>query len=670
MATPRRSTRIAARTPVGSDAGSDAGDRRIDRRSKSPTNAGQVGRLVTTRIATSKAYGAGGPDDRASAEPEAMEAPTLQQGFASSFSRQRERARVSAEDPRRHLPEIPERSESSTHSSQVSSINNRSNARGSNKQSSKHDSMNHQSSKRTSNSFSRHSSVSSSRSYTTSSTAAVDERPRTRNTHSSSAGASRTWGDLREAAFITWAQHSPAWYAIARRIIRNYFGPIFAVLTTIAKFGAMIVGLLSSVLFFYLLFDMSLRTLFFRDVNASGYIHERAAQVINILPGSGPDIQPYPTSGDRHGSFTSLYNNVVQVQNKVGLLEKDVDYLQRTIPDSVMLTHNPKTGRNEIPGAFWHALRDNLAQEGITAGGSGNSPSWTDFWKHNKAHMDAYLSDAVDAKIKDAIKDSAPVDKKTFIKMVQDQFQRILVDVESTWSQKLDSKLKDFVASLPKGQMSTIANAVLLENAWSSLHSVNFFSKSLGAVVDPHLTSPTMASKGLVRRVLEQWTWIPGDLPPAAALVGWEEPTDCWCAARSPGLGRAQIGIIMPHKIVPRTLVVEHIPRDGTLDIGSAPRGMEVWVEVGDEGVRAAFDEEEKEDNKPGDQFVRVGSFEYKVDALNHVQAFDLNSQLLARHAVNKVVVRVTGTWGRDWSCLYRLRMNGELVEQFNGYAE
>ncbi|OMP86350.1 Spindle pole body-associated protein sad1 [Diplodia seriata] len=210
-----------------------------------------------------------------------------------------------------------------------------------------------------------------------------------------------------------------------------------------------------------------------------------------------------------------------------------------------------------------------------------------------------------------------------------------------------------------------MANNLLLENAWTALHAVNFFSRSLGAVVDPHLTSPTMASRGLARRALQKLTWIPGDLPPAAALVAWEEPTDCWCAARSPGSGKAQIGVIMPYKIVPETLLVEHIPRDGTLDIGSAPRGMEVWVEVEDEGVRAAFPAIE---DRPREKFVRVGSFEYKVDALNHVQAFNLNSELLT--PVNKVVVRVTGTWGRDWTCLYRLRMNGRPVDEFNGYSE
>ncbi|KAH7043238.1 hypothetical protein B0J12DRAFT_672478 [Macrophomina phaseolina] len=731
MSTPRRSTRIAARTPsiVGSDAGSDAGDRRVDRGSKSPTNAGQVGRLVTTGNAKSHAYGSGGPDDRSSDHPEAMEAPTTQQGFASSFSRHRELARATL-NAAPALPEIREESEaSSTYSgmSPVDSrftndpyvenfINNRIINRpyaedfnnhpttqavdnpfihGSVKRSSDKDSINNQPARGTSLSSqsslrspvtnpSRHSSVSSRHhssvfdndNRSAPSLASMDDRPPTRDTHTSSQGFSRTWGDLRETAFAAWAVYSPAWYAIARRILRNFFSPIIEILLALSKVSAMILGLIFSILFFYLLIDMSFRAVFWHDVNVSEYVRERTLQAINILPGS-PIIQPFPIAGDQPGQFSSLHNSIVQVQNRVGLIEKDIDSLQRKIPDTVMLAYNPKTGRNEIPGAFWHALRDNLAQEGISVGDSPNIPSWAEFWKHNKAHLNAYLSDAVDSKLKEAIKDDAPVDKETFINMVRDQFLHLedrVANVESTWSQRLDDKLQGFVAGLPKGQLNTMANMVLLENAWNSLHAVNFFSRSLGAAVDPHLTSPTMASRGLVRKFLERWTWIPGDLPPTAALMGWEELTDCWCAARSPGSsssGRAQIAVVMPHAIVPETLVVEHIPRDGTLDIGSAPRGMEVWAEVRDEGVRRAFpDNADGNDNeKPGKDWVRVGSFEYRVDALNHIQAFDLHSELLARHPVNKVVIRVTGTWGRDWACLYRLRMNGRPAEDFSGFV-
>lgn len=666
MATPRRSSRIASRTPsaAGSDAGSDAGDRRINRASKAPPNAGQVGRLTTTRPATSNAYGATGSDDRSSAQPEMVEAPTVRQGFAVSFRKSREGSRASAprtltEDDNnnnvRVPPTIPEAHEASTASKAPSSIR-----AASPRSTFVHPPASNESRMPSPSAARNNDDRSVSNDGHAPAALNDDGRPVSRDTNESSFAPTKSWNDLREAAFVGWATYSPRWYDIARRIVRNYLAPLTSVISTLSKISAMVIGFLSTLIFFFLLFDVTIKSVILRNTSASDYMHERSSQIIGFVTGSESIYQPFPITGD--------VNNIGQVD--IRIMKKDLDYLKAKIPEFVMLTHNPKTGRNEIPGPFWHALRDNLAKEGISTGDVKESASWTNFWQHNKAQLDTYLSDAVDAKVKNAIGNNTPVTNDTFIGMVESEFkllQNRVADMESSWNKNVNKKFKDLVATLPKGQLETMANTVLLENAWAALHSVNFFSRALGAVVDPHLTSPTMASRGLTRRVLQKLTWIPGDLPPAAVLVGWEEPTDCWCAARSPGTGKAQIGIVMPHKIVPETLLVEHIPRDGTLDIGSAPRGMEVWVEVEDEGVRAALGQPE---DRPGEKFVRVGSFEYRVDALNHVQAFNLNSELLTQSPVNKVVVRVTGTWGRDWACLYRLRMNGTPADNFSGFKE
>lgn len=651
MATPRRSTRLASRaSSVVSDVDSQTGRRGVDRASKSPTNAGHVGRLVSTRIASSRAYGASGSGDRGSAQPEDMEVPDVHQNFATSFAKERDRVRATAslrplpeeENIHRPLAGIRETSVETDVSPES------------------------QATLSSAGHHSRHSDPNRLR--IPMPTAADGPLPATRDAENTSSFISKSWNDLRETAFTAWAVHNPSPMAVLRHILYKIFGPIFSALILLSKLSAMFFGLLFTLTFIYLVFDLAFRTIIFHNTTPADYMRERSAQLIQSLPGSGPIIQPFPISGDQHGQIKSFYNSILQVQDKIELVEKEVDYLRRQIPDNIMLTYNSKTGRNEIPGAFWHALRDNLAQEGITSGTSGNAASWADFWAHNGARLNAYLSNEVDAKIKEAIKNDVLVDKSTFISMVQDQLVRLegrMADMESAWGRKLDTKFRDLVAALPKGQLNSMTNSLLLENAWSALHSVNFFARSLGAVVDPYLTSPTMAHRGFVRRALEKLTWIPGDLPPVAALMGWEEPTDCWCAARSLGAGRAQIGVIMPHAISPEKLVVEHIPRDGTLDIGSAPRGMEVWVEVEDEGVRAAAPAVE---GGPGEKFVRVGSFEYRVDALNHIQAFDLNSELLT--PVRKVVVRVTGTWGRDWTCLYRLRMIGKPIDDLSGFVE
>lgn len=219
---------------------------------------------------------------------------------------------------------------------------------------------------------------------------------------------------------------------------------------------------------------------------------------------------------------------------------------------------------------------------------------------------------------------------------------------------------------------------------------VNFFSPGIGAMVDPHLTSPSNMH-GYRARAWHHWGLgkYNGKAPgPLEALTPWEDVGDCWCAAPS-GDGKSQLAVMLPHRIVPTHLVVEHVQKGMTLGIGAAPRDLELWVQILDDdqrdsvisgandvltrstmGKEDAADATSRTDDFLAEKsldrtWVRIASFRYDVDAPRHVQTFEVDVRLdYWGLAANKVAVRVKNNYGpSDYTCLYRLKLHGHLAE-------
>ncbi|KAI9827206.1 MAG: hypothetical protein M1832_005343 [Thelocarpon impressellum] len=211
-----------------------------------------------------------------------------------------------------------------------------------------------------------------------------------------------------------------------------------------------------------------------------------------------------------------------------------------------------------------------------------------------------------------------------------------------------------------------------------TFQKVNFFSTGLGADVDPFLTSPTAVMRStflqrLVTRVLPAGRGLRKPKAPIAALQPWDDIGDCWCTPSN--AGRAQIAVLLPRRIFPTDITVEHIPKTATLDIGSAPRHLELWAQVlnpdalriarsratdlwgaqlPDEGGARGLDE----------TFVRVAKWDFNPHGRSHVQSHRLDVDMQdVRAAVDKVVLRTKGNWGAAQTCLYRARMGGVVAE-------
>ncbi|MCJ1477680.1 hypothetical protein MMC13_006353 [Lambiella insularis] len=186
----------------------------------------------------------------------------------------------------------------------------------------------------------------------------------------------------------------------------------------------------------------------------------------------------------------------------------------------------------------------------------------------------------------------------------------------------------------------------------SETHRVNYFSRGLGAIVDPHLTSPTRKRTGTARHWLFGLATYELNTPsPAAALAPWDDIGDCWCAPPS-GDGRAQLTVLLPRKIAPTDLVIEHIHRDATLDIGAAPKDIELWVQIHDFETRGRIQNAflGGEDVGAIDQdWVRVGVWRYDIYGQDNIQTFSIPIALEDfQTAIDKASIRVRNNWGEQ----------------------
>lgn len=195
---------------------------------------------------------------------------------------------------------------------------------------------------------------------------------------------------------------------------------------------------------------------------------------------------------------------------------------------------------------------------------------------------------------------------------------------------------------------------------------INWFSFALGARVIQNKDISSPPSGGVSQDLV---LMAPGE--PGAAM---------YCGPA--GVRRhekLQVGIATPRVITPVTLTIEHFRKDEVLNIGSAPKVVELWVALHDESIRGAVREEivqyypniftresfqrtEYPVQKPlNETWVPIGQWTYDIRAGEKVQDFqppiDLN---LLKVASDHFVVRVNSNWGDSAeTCLAQVRLQG-----------
>ena len=198
-------------------------------------------------------------------------------------------------------------------------------------------------------------------------------------------------------------------------------------------------------------------------------------------------------------------------------------------------------------------------------------------------------------------------------------------------------------------------------SAWRNWE-VNFLSVNMGATVIAKHTSPTAKyGNGIIGRIAQQIFAPRAGLPAVSALSPWQEAGQCWCAAGK----EATLGVELSQPAHPTAFSIEHVPRQGKLDMSSKPFEFELWVRVSSDTVPR-----NRRDDcispPPGYRnwacvlkaaFGQVGGKEA------HVQRYNVGTGADDDYAIDQVVVAVTSNYGNpDRTCLYRVKLAGEAM--------
>lgn len=323
-------------------------------------------------------------------------------------------------------------------------------------------------------------------------------------------------------------------------------------------------------------------------------------------------------------------------------------------------------------------------------------------FKNNVLISKADLVKMIDDKYKDSSKDVLKEIKKLNIEL-ESEIRRVKNNAQNAALAKADvEKMVDAYLRkyIPKRQLDALAQVNLNGNLKDSLSRVNHFSVKTGAIIMPRETAPSYEfAKGRGRAWYAQpllklmGRGLPAPNKPIEALSKWEEHGDCWCSpgptsdqesAKNP----PQLAVLTGNNIHPDTVIIEHIPRSATLSPGSTPREIEILAFIEDGYTRGPLLQQsynlisdQRHDEMTSKGWVRIARFRYDINGPSS-QAFQTQVRMadfvgmqaseqsngdepdLLRPYSRKFIVRIVGNYGEDFSCLYRVRLHGEVVSK------
>jgi Sad1/UNC-like protein len=225
-----------------------------------------------------------------------------------------------------------------------------------------------------------------------------------------------------------------------------------------------------------------------------------------------------------------------------------------------------------------------------------------------------------------------------------------------------------------------LVDSAMARHSKDTIAKADFALHSGGAVVIPSLTSDTHEIKphGVRQQVISYLTGHGYAIgrPPITALHHETHVGHCWPFEGAQG----QLGVTLSRIVQIEEITIDHVARDIAWDMSSAPRKMEVWGLV--EGA-SNFDKAAALDaarTKAGQEipmqprslphsvrYVRISQFEYDANAPHAVQTFTVDEDVRASGMdFGIVVLRVLSNWGQQFTCLYRFRVHGRMIEELD----
>lgn len=223
---------------------------------------------------------------------------------------------------------------------------------------------------------------------------------------------------------------------------------------------------------------------------------------------------------------------------------------------------------------------------------------------------------------------------------------------------------------------------------------INWFSRGFAAI-STRFTSPTLAYPLTWTEKLASVRFELGQLPqwqterpmfedPMSIFNPWDSFGQKWCAPSR--RGKLQAVVRLAYSIAPTDIQIEHMKQSEMpdLEIGTAPKEVELWIQVLDPDVRQtvldAIEEffplimykEASQRGKTIDPnlaldrtWVPVGRWDYDIHRLQNKQAFLMPFNLAHLGVKTRAVaLRVNSNWGStDSTCLYRVRLYGTYMD-------
>ncbi|ORX39945.1 UNC-like C-terminal-domain-containing protein [Kockovaella imperatae] len=373
--------------------------------------------------------------------------------------------------------------------------------------------------------------------------------------------------------------------------------------------------------------------------------------------------------------LNSLETDVQALNARVDGVEKDVrsalddgrlrKSLDRILPDFMPVKRNAR-GTVDIEPSFWVEMRKVLAgksdvEEMIRkALKSGSNPSQPprDPLARSDEDLDAWGEKLFQRKTAEGVM----LSRSDFLSVLDTEIANLrhLIDnlprqkqsvIQSSRGEDMTSVLQDLI------------DAALLKYSKDTLARPDFALFSAGGRIVPSITSDTL----VMREPSTLGRWVMGQKAiegrsPATALHPDTSVGSCWPFKGSQG----QLGVLLNSRVVVTDLTVEHAASELALDITTAPKDVQVWgVVEGSENkakVERYLESHPNSDFNTSDQIL-LGSFTYDPSSPSHIQTFPVEPAVVDLGIdVGIVIFRIQSNWGAEFTCLYRIRVHGEVA--------
>lgn len=207
----------------------------------------------------------------------------------------------------------------------------------------------------------------------------------------------------------------------------------------------------------------------------------------------------------------------------------------------------------------------------------------------------------------------------------------------------------------------------------SDVNGANFADSNIGAKILRPLTSPTYDP---LRSMTFAYKWIRNKFAPPSYVNEHRPETvltpnmdigRCWPMTGSHGT----VAVEFDRTVDLHALGIVHPEKFRLTDATSAPRQGSFYVapiNLDDANkLRAMFVES---NSHPG--YFQVTKFEYDINSLESVQAFDLPHAYREIHPqIKSVIYEIDSNWGnRNYTCIYRVAAYGKLWHQNDDFAD